>query len=167
MTINESQSVVTSHIIAFVTEVGFEVRSEQIKEQTVLPGIVIHHGALVVDPQQWIYPGDLLHEAGHLAVMEPERRCKCHIDVGNDAAEEMMAIAWSYAATLHLGLSPTVVFHEKGYRGGSKARIENFTQGRYLAVPMLQWVGMALDAKRAAEIGVAPYPHMLRWLRPA
>jgi hypothetical protein len=126
-----------------------------------------HVLTICYSPAQWMYPGDLLHEAGHLAVMEPQRRRQCHIEVGDDAAEEMMAIAWSYAASLHLGLSPATVFHEGGYRGGSQALIENFSLGRYIAVPMLQWVGMTADPKRAAESGVAPYPHMLRWLRDA
>lgn len=154
-----------ARIIDFVTKIGFEVRTGMIRDKTFLPGIVIHHGALVIDPSQWTYPGDLLHEAGHLAVMEPRRRNECHIDVGNDAAEEMMAIAWSYAASVDLGLSLSTVFHEGGYRGGSQSLIENFSQGRYIAVPMLQWVGMTAEPKRAAADGVAPYPHMLRWLR--
>jgi len=154
-----------ARIIRFVGDTGLEVRTETIREKTIVPGIVIHQGALVVDPAQWLYPGDLLHEAGHLAVMEPERRNQCHIDVGNDGAEEMMAIAWSYAACIHLGLSPSIVFHEGGYRGGSQALIENFSQGHYIAVPMLQWLGMAAEPTSAGTMGVAPYPHMLRWLR--
>ena len=41
-----------------------------------------------------------------------------------------MAIAWSYAAGVHLGLSASLVFHEMGYRGGSQALIDNFSMGR-------------------------------------
>ena len=37
-------------------------------------------------------------------------------DVGKKAAEEMMAIAWSYAAVVHLGLDASVVFHEGDIR---------------------------------------------------
>ena len=48
----------------------------------------------------------------------------------------MMAIAWSYAAAVHLGLDPAVVFHEAGYRGGSGSLIENFAQERYIGVPI-------------------------------
>jgi hypothetical protein len=77
-----------------------------------------------------------------------------------------MAIAWSYAAGLHLQLAPNVIFHPGGYAGGSQSLIENLAAGRYLAVPMLQWLGMACDEKRAKETGVAPYPKMISWLRP-
>jgi hypothetical protein len=78
----------------------------------------------------------------------------------------MMAIAWSYAALRHLQLAPEVVFHPDGYRGGSQSLIENFGQGRYFGVPMLQWLGMTADEKQAEKLGIAPYPHMTNWLRP-
>jgi hypothetical protein len=155
----------TARIVEFVRSIGLDVRAEAITDRTFVPGIVIHHGALVIDPPQLAHPGDLLHEAGHLAVMEPARRRNCHIDVGKRAAEEMMAIAWSWAACVHIDLDPALVFHAEGYRGGSQSIIENFSEGRYIAVPMLQWIGLTADAKRAAELGVEPYPHMLRWLR--
>jgi hypothetical protein len=152
-------------IVDFVRGVGLEVSIRDIPHDTFMPGLTVDHGTLVVDLVRLTYPGDLLHEAGHLAVMEPERRRRCHVDVGKRAAEEMMAIAWSYAAVLHLQLDPAVVFHNAGYRGGSQALIDNFAAGRYIAVPTLQWIGMTADGRRAPELGVPPYPHMLKWLR--
>jgi hypothetical protein len=77
-------------------------------------------------------------------------------DVGDNGGEELGAIAWSYAAALHLQLDPGVVFHEHGYRGGSQSMLENFAAGRYIGVPMLQWRGLCGNE----------YPRMLRWLRP-
>ena len=70
-----------------------------------------------------------------------------------------------YAALVHLGLEPTIVFHADGYRGGSQALIEIFTQGRTFCQPTLQWIGLTLDQKAAQEMGVEPYPHMIKWLR--
>ncbi len=154
----------TGAIAAFIAEIGLEVRMGDVGEQTFLPGIKVDHGGLLVDEATLKQPGDLLHEAGHLAVMPPQRRRRAHIDVGQDAAEEMMAIAWSYAALVHLKLDPAVVFHPDGYRGGAQALIENFTGGRTIGVPMLQWLGMTVDARRAAETGSAAYPAMLKWL---
>ena len=43
--------------------------------------------------------------------------------------------------------------------------IDNFTSGRYIGLPLLQWFGMTLEPRQAAEHGVAPFPHMLRWMR--
>ena len=85
--------------------------------------------------------------------------------MGADGGLEMAAIAWSYAAAVHLNLDPAVVFHEEGYRGGAQTILENFQAGRYIGVPLLQYMGLTADAKRAQAINVEPYPHMLRWLR--
>jgi len=153
-----------SRIANFLTEIGFTVRWETIEESTRLPGIKIDRGTLVVDRTQLNYPGDLLHEAGHLAVISAEEREQLVGDAGTDVAREMMAVAWSYAALCHIGLDPAVVFHEGGYLGGSQSLLANFREGRFLAVPVLQWLGMTVDAKEGAELGIEPYPKMLRWL---
>lgn len=155
----------TATIVDFLQSIGLNVQAGTLSEPNFLPGIRLEAGGLIIDPAQLLFPGDLLHEAGHLAVATPERRATISGDAGPDAAEEMMAIGWSYAVTLHLKLDPAVVFHADGYRGGGSSLIDNFNQGHYIGVPMLQWVGMTLDPIRAKEAGVPPYPHMLRWLR--
>ena len=151
-------------IAAFLEDIGLDVQASAIDGRTFVPGIQIQHGVLVVDEAELLYPGDLLHEAGHLAVVPSARRAAIHIDVGKSAGEEMMAIAWSYAAALHLGIEPAIVFHEDGYKGGSSALLENFGEGRYIGVPTLQWLGLTAEPRLAAELGVRPYPHMLKWL---
>jgi len=155
----------TATIIAFLREIGLQVRSGVVDGETFLPGISVERGVLVFDPASLKHPGDLLHEAGHLAVKPPGDREAASADLRSDAAEEMMAIAWSYAAALHLGIPPEVVFHPEGYKGGSQSLMENFAEGRFLAVPMLQWLGMTYDEKQAGERGAEAYPAMTRWLR--
>ena len=155
---------VTKRIVRFLDEIGLAVRWEIVEEPTLLPGIKVDHGALSVDQARLQHPGDLLHEGGHLAVIPPDERTELVGDIGSDPAREMMAIAWSWAALCHLRLDPSVVFHEGGYRGGSHSLIENFSAGRYIGVPVLQWLGMTADPKHAADLGIEPYPAMLRWL---
>jgi hypothetical protein len=162
--LEKDKEVVLDRIISFLREIGFQVSEGEISQKTFVPGIAIDHGTLVIDKSTLLYPGDLLHEAGHLAIMPSERRLRIQGDAGKKAAEEMMAIAWSYAASVHLGLEPHVVFHEGGYKGGAGSLIENFTNGRYIAVPMLQWIGLTADDKRAQELGVKPYPAMIKWV---
>lgn len=154
----------TAAIVDFLRAIGLAVRAETLPETTFLPGIWIERGALVVDEARLRYPGDLLHEAGHLAVAAPERRAAITGDAGADPAEEMMAIAWSYAAAVHLKLDPAVVFHDDGYQGGGSSIVENFSQGHFFGVPMLQWLGMTVDPAQSSR-GLDPFPHMLRWLR--
>ena len=110
-------------IIAFLRDIGIPVAIEALPVPTFLPGILLRDGAVVVDTARLRFPGDLLHEAGHLAVCSPDRRASIQGDAGPDPAEEMMAIAWSYAALVYLQLDPAVVFHAEGYRGGSDGLI--------------------------------------------
>lgn len=160
----ENSEQVLDKILAFFETIGLNCRQGDVPEKTFLPGITINNGALVFDKHKLLYLGDLLHEAGHLAVIAPEKRGNTDYDAGKKAAEEMMAIAWSYAALVHLDLDPALVFHEHGYRGGSASLIENFTNGYFIGLPMLQWLGMAADAKMATEKGIEPYPAMIKWM---
>jgi len=151
-------------IVAFLREIGLGVRFGTLDGGTVLPGIEVQAGTLVVDEKRLAHPGDLLHEAGHLAVMPPDGRAAAQGAVGADGGDEMGAIAWSYAAAVHLGLDPAVVFHAEGYRGGAAALAQGFTDGALLGVPILQWLGMSAEPRQAAALNRAPYPAMTRWL---
>jgi len=156
----------TTRIMAeFLNEIGIEVIPGKIKEETFLPGILVKNGKLIVDESKLLYPGDLLHEAGHLAVMPSSKRMSINISFGNDPAEEMMALAWSYAVSVHLKINSKILFHEHGYKGGSENLIQAFQQGSYIGLPMLQWLGMAADEKNAPALGKKPFPYMIKWLR--
>ena len=143
-------------ICEFLDGIGLPVRFGETADGTFLPGIRIAGGGLTVDREALLYPGDLLHEAGHLAVMTAEERASCDGDAGEDGGQEMAAIGWSYAAALAIGIPLEVVFHAQGYRGGSDSLLENFAEGRYLGVPLLQWYGMT---------GAGEYPAMRGWVR--
>jgi|SRR5687767_498350 len=162
--LDDCKQHLVDRIVNFLIEIGLEVTKADLQQRTFLPGISVDRGAILIDESRLLYPGDLLHEAGHLAVLPSHKRKQAQDNVSKKASEEMMAIAWSYAALVHLGLEPSVVFHEGGYRGWSEALIENFTQGRYIGVPMLQWIGITVDERRAKETGNRPYPNMIKWL---
>lgn len=152
-------------IVAFLESIGLRVEWGEVPDATFLPGILVIGNGMRVDRAKLKYPGDLLHEAGHLAGLPPDARRQALPDVGADGGLEMMALAWSYAAALAIGVPPAVLFHAEGYKGGATALIENFAVGRFVGVPMLQYFGMACEPRRAAEQGVPPFPHMLHWLR--
>jgi hypothetical protein len=153
----------TARLAAFVRGIGIEVRAATLSGETVLPGLDIRDGAILVDEARLAHPGDILHEAGHLAVTDPAQRNAPTLS--SSGGDEMTSIAWSYAALRHLELDPAIVFHCGGYKGDSASIIENFNTGRYFGVPLLQTYGMSCERRLAAEKGVPPYPHMLRWLR--
>ena len=155
----------TVTIADFLRSIALDVVIGTFDGDGAVPGIRIEQGTLVVDESRLRFPGDLLHEAGHLAVAEPARRSTMTGDAESDGGEEMAAIAWSYAAALHLGVDPACVFHGDGYRGGGAAIVENFAQGRYFGVPLLQWYGLTYDDQQARLNGTEPYPAMRRWVR--
>jgi hypothetical protein len=153
----------TERLATFVRGLGIEVRAAILPADTFLPGLDIRDGAILVDEARLAHPGDILHEAGHLAVTDPAERHAPHLSP--NPGDELTAIAWSYAALRHLGIDPAIVFHAEGYKGGADAIIENFSAGRYFGVPLLQLYAMSCEPRLAAEKGVAPFPSMLRWLR--
>src|SRR3954454_22078274 len=106
----------------------------------------------------------MMPEAGDSRVSDPGTRHSPEL-TSTDAGEEHDAVAWSYAAACALGVPPDIVFPPQGYKGGADALVENFTSGRYIGVPLLQWWGMTVEPQKAHAQGVASYPHMLRWLR--
>lgn len=147
----------------FVRSVGIDVRQCVIDWKSRFPGLDVRMGSVLIDETQLIHPGNILHEAGHIAVHDPARRA--HPKFSPTKGEEMGALAWSYAAVMHLGLGAELVFYPGSYQGWDQSLIENFSEGRYLGVPLLQLHGMAADPARAAALGVKPFPHMLRWVR--
>jgi hypothetical protein len=152
-----------ARIAAFLEGIGITVTEGAVPDDSFLPGIAVSAGGLVFDPSRPFYPGDLLHEAGHIAVTDPAARASG--TVSGEPGDEMAAIAWSYAAALAIGLDPRIVFHEHGYRGGGGFIAENFAEGRYFGAPMLQYYGLCAGPQHAERLGLAPYPQMSRWLR--
>src|SRR5688572_15417671 len=118
----------------FITEIGIEIEfGLSPTEYCFVPGLQILQGRILVDQEQLAYPGDILHEAGHIAVVPASERYRLtgqEIEKRKDAAaEEMMSIVWSYAACLHLRIDPVFVFHSDGYHGGGSSIIENVNAG--------------------------------------
>lgn len=153
----------TAMLAAFVRNAGIAVSAATLAEPTFLPGLDIRYGALEVDESRLTYPGDILHEAGHIAVADPAERKQPKLSP-NDG-DEFAAIAWSYAAVIELGIDATVVFHPGGYRGWSAAYVENFAAGRYVGVPLLQLYDMTIEPRWARGRSSEAYPRMQRWLR--
>jgi len=155
-------------LVNFLEEIGLAITCATEEEPGFLPGIHIKNGGLSIDPEKVLYPGDILHEAGHLAAVPPQIRAELNgklPDIDMHRGAELMTLAWSYAAALYLKIPPTVVFHEQGYKGDSQNLIDNFENGRAIGLPMLQYCEMAYDEKNAQRLGVQPFPHMVNWLR--
>ncbi|MFL0355550.1 hypothetical protein ACI5KX_03640 [Erythrobacter sp. GH1-10] len=150
--------------LAFLETVGIEVDWLGDREQQLLDGLAIVEGRLLIDPDTPVWPSDLLHEGGHIAVADPEIRPKLG-PIEADPTDEMMAIAWSYAAARHCDIGLEQLFHTGGYRDDAINLRTAFATGQHIGAPMLGYYGMCADLPTAIEQGVPSYPGMIRWLR--
>ncbi|QIL83191.1 hypothetical protein G7047_27065 [Diaphorobacter sp. HDW4A] len=163
-------AAIALRIIDFLREIGLRVELCEVAEDSFLPGLRIRQGGLQVDLDRLPWPGDLLHEAGHLAVVPPDVRATL-----DDALQDMPAVphggeieatAWAWAATRHLGLDSAVLFHDGGYHGHAAGLRMNFELGVYLGASGLASAGMTgLAGHACTPEGAALYPQMRLWLR--
>jgi len=165
------EGLLIEQLVGFINGIGIECSESALPEPTFLPGVDIQGGRIIYDKARLKYPGDLLHEAGHLAVLLPIHREQAQSPDNlfgnvNPAAAEICAISWSWAALQRLQLASEIVFHEHGYRGGSQNIIDNFCNGKYMGVPLLQYYGMTKEPKHDVAADEHTYPKMKHWLRP-
>jgi hypothetical protein len=156
--ITKSDSAALEKVLFFLNTIGIDIIEKELDETTFLPGLCL--GA---------NPGDILHEAGHLAVTtSSERKLVGTEEMPKDwptQGDEIGAILWSYAAICHLELPLEFVFHPNGYKNNSDWFISNFNSGNYIGLPLLEWAGLTLSEKRAAIEGKKAFPIMQKWLR--
>jgi len=153
-------------IIQFLQEIGIQVVETELPDNCFLPGLSIEKNAILMDSSRLKFPGDLLHEAGHLAVTSEELRPLIGTEEMNpdwpSDGDELAAILWSYAALTHLELKPEVVFHPQGYKNESEWLIQQFENENYIGLPLLEWMGFC---SISGKEDVKPFPNMLKWLR--
>ena len=155
--------------IVFLNDIGIQTIFSAVDTDSFLPGLSIEKGMIIIDSSLLKHPGDILHEAGHIAVVPAADRTrlteKAIIKRKDREAEEIMAIAWSYAACIHLDIDPYFVFHDEGYRDGNTYIIDSCNDNSYLGLPMLQGIGLTADEKNAQRLHIPAYPYMIKWLR--
>ncbi|WP_040278508.1 hypothetical protein [Psychroserpens damuponensis] len=151
---------ILNKIINFLNDIHIDVIKTELPSDTFLPGLELKGQAIQLDVKKLKYPGDLLHEAGHIAVTQKEKRPLIGTKtIGEDwpsLGDEIVAILWSYAALSYLQLDPKVVFHSEGYKNASSWFIEQFSSGVYMGLPLLEWMGIC-DASE--------FPKVKQWLR--
>ncbi|MCD0475835.1 hypothetical protein LPB87_15655 [Flavobacterium sp. EDS] len=167
MHIKEKSSEIEK-IIFFLDEIGIKVVEKEL-DDTFLPGLSLGSSCVYIDYKKMLYPGDILHEAGHLAVTPTANRELIGTDeIASDwptEGEEIAAILWSFAAAKHLDLPLELVFHPNGYKNDSEWLISNFNDEVYIGLPFLEWAGLALGKERASEEGKEAFPKMIKWIR--
>ncbi|TAF75346.1 MAG: hypothetical protein EAZ53_06255 [Bacteroidetes bacterium] len=165
----DTNEIILTKIIDFTNKIGIKTQFCDISKDEFLPGLKVEKGVLLIDKSKLLYVGDILHEAGHIALMTKEEKemLDGNLDSQKDAAAiEMAAIAWSYAACLEIGIELSVVFHEDGYKGQSQQIIDNFANGYYFGVPILEWFGMCDNLRLTTNPNPIAFPKLRTWIRP-
>lgn len=143
-------------VIAFARSIGVDVHEGALARETRVPGVDIVAGAVQVDRAALRGIGDFLHEVAHVALTPPADRPAMDEWVTGTEAQEVSALAWTWAAGQYLGLEPYDVFHDAIISGNGPTLRENFCDGHYVGVPMLQRWGLT---------NAPTYPRMDRWMR--
>ena len=156
-------------ILDFLKKIHITVIEKELPETTFLPGLSLGPNSIEIDFEKLLYPGDILHEAGHLAVTTTaERKLIGSENMPKDwptAGDEIAAMLWSYGACCHLQLPIEFVFHPNGYKDQSDWLIENYTSGSFIGLPLLEWMGLTLGEEKATKQKKEPFPAMVQWLR--
>ncbi|WP_417464704.1 hypothetical protein [Kordiimonas sp.] len=161
-----TEAEITQRISAFLASIGIPVHEKPLPDNTFLPGIRIEYGSLAIDPDKLAYPGDMLHEAGHIAAMAPSIRAKAFDNAGDEMGEEIAAHAWSYAAALACGIPAEVVFHSNGYKGAATWLKEHYESDECFAgLPLLAWYGLTAVPGQNTNSDECVFPKMKAWLR--
>ena len=150
----------TATIIQFLHSININVVEKELPKDCFLPGLSILGNTVLIDPKQLTHPGDILHEAGHIAVTENKKRdligSKEMAATWPTEGEEIAAILWSFSACTHLKLPLDIVFHPNGYKGNSKWLMEQFNNNNYIGLPLLAWMDLC---------SIEAFPSMKKWVR--
>lgn len=156
-------------ITTFLKEIGIPTIEKELSDDTFLPGLSLSNEGILIDYTKLLYPGDILHEAGHIAVTTAEDRKKIGTDnIPEDwptQGDEIGAMLWSFAAAKHLKIPLEVVFHPNGYKGSSNWLIDSYKENNYIGLPFLEWCEMTLGNEKATARNEKPFPHMIKWVR--
>lgn len=182
-------------IVSFLRHIGIGVEFGPGADNGFLPGINIHAGVIHVNPDRLLGSGDLLHEAGHIAVIPKRFRARLGSDLQADSVAaiteetgpgtpadpllaeplergELLAQAWSYAASLRLGLPASCIFFPGSYKcdayEGTHPMQKWLETGTHHGQNSLARVGMTGYSGVFAFLGnngLPPFPYMTRWVQ--
>lgn len=153
----------------FLNRLGLNIYARSLDDETFLSGLLIENGEIFVDEARLAFPGDILHEAGHLATAPAKFRPQLSDtvmlpDFDMDSLETA-AMLWSFAAAKHLQIDLRIVFHQGGYKGRAEGILFNYSIGLFMGLHILEEAEMAFGDTLAAQKGVEPFPKMQKWLR--
>jgi dienelactone hydrolase len=175
--------------VSFLREQGIECHSVH-GTGGFVPGVRIVSGALHYDPDV-ACTANLLHEAGHVAILPSIYRAQANDDISKVARKMLAevfeapdvdpdspqacaamqcsdpeATAWAYSAGRHLGIPDELVIRDTDYQSeGDQIRLA-LKAGAYAGINGLARAGFCVVTRTAAAVTGRPrYPTLSRWLQ--
>lgn len=175
-------------ILDFVRSIGLQVEIGPFGPDGFLPGVDIKAGVLHIDPEHLYVSGDLLHEAGHIAVVPSRWRPMLGTNLETSLREalgdtddpmarialdhtEPLATTWAYAAVKALELPVETLFYAGGYRMTEAQRthfVASFEAGNNFGILHMAKLGMTGPCGIMSMMhsnDLPPFPIMTRWLQ--
>ena len=185
----------TMQVIESLRGLGVPIElSEAPREGTFISGVWIDRGVLYVHLDSLVAPGDLFHEAGHLAIVPPAfrqyitpgnleesefwtkmsefmqlgglgRYPECPVARALMQCSETEAMAWSYAAAVEIGYPPLKVFFFDDVELEEQP-YEGDGEAITMAFSMKSHFGVN-GMHHAKMCNMREYPKMLKWMQDA
>ncbi|PSW17631.1 hypothetical protein C9I98_19125 [Photobacterium sanctipauli] len=155
-----------SIVTKFIQDIGVVIIEKTHCEPVTGSQCWIYKGRLYFynQSQKEIRAGELLFMAGIIATTPAADRFKLHCRIVDEEYQNMMVLAWCWAAIHNLGLNIDTLlysFSDESYYQS----FERWTECRFLGVPLLQNAGMTLEPTRQNTGDAAVFPNMRCWLR--
>lgn len=185
----------TGAVIDFLRRIGLRVDEATSTAQlagSFLPDVLVQEGGLVIDAAK-AFPGDVLHEAAHLAVIPAQFRPFANGDL-NEVEERMArylnenpmglatypedplsrailqaaeaeATAWQYAAAVEIGLPERWIFPMKSYDGTRVSLLRSLRHNQYMGINGLRAAGWTTLRPNPHQPHIPTYPKLKFWLQ--
>lgn len=192
---DDERAVWARRAMDFVRSIGIKV--EEIPAQadldgSFLPNVRVVNGSLEVVAAE-VFPGDILHEAGHLAVIPApfrplatgdlsavEEAMGAYLEANPDGlakwpedpvsraifqSSDQEATAWQFAAAKAMQLPDVWLFPEDSYDGEADVVLQRLQVNEYMGINGLQAAGWTQVRKNPVK--KAPvFPELAFWLHP-
>lgn len=176
-------------VVSFLNSIGLKTTITQdmsFFQKTFIKNILIKDGELLINNKTTI--SDLLHEAGHLAILHPQYRKLANNNISGvlkkmimeinvlqkenqkyQYCEDECATAWAYAVGVHLQLQDKIIIHKKQYQNTGADVIFGLKHNCHRGIKELQYAGFCVQrssAKLLEEFADLPvYPQLAKWVQ--
>ena len=177
-------------VVDFLNDIVLKVgKVESFKETAFKPflkEILILQGKIYFTENASI--SNLLHEAGHLAVLHPDYRKyvsgsvskalkKCYAEIDTTKPEnnkycymeEVVAGAWAWAVGKHLDIPENLIIENQDYKGEGGNERAFFQAKGHFGITQMQYAGFSVSQERLKKLpqfaDLPVYPKLKKWLQ--